>query len=125
MEITVLYSDGDGDTHFRDQPVALTATDFAPPASPLDVSTAVAVERMVFIGVPAKWVGDWHPAPRRQYWVGVRGFIEVTVSDGETRRFGPGSVVLLEDVAGKGHLTRNPDDEPAQGLFVQTASAGA
>lgn len=27
-------------------------------------------------------------------------------SDGETRRFGPGAIVLLEDVTGKGHVTR-------------------
>ncbi len=31
---------------------------------------------------------------------------EVTASDGEKRRFGPGSIVLLDDTTGKGHQTR-------------------
>jgi hypothetical protein len=32
--------------------------------------------------------------------------MEVRVSDGEERRFGAGSVVLVEDTAGKGHVSR-------------------
>jgi hypothetical protein len=31
----------------------------------------------------------------------------VEVSDGEIRRFGPGDVTLVEDVTGKGHITRS------------------
>jgi hypothetical protein len=32
--------------------------------------------------------------------------LELTVGDGETRRFGPGSVVFVEDTDGQGHQSR-------------------
>jgi hypothetical protein len=32
--------------------------------------------------------------------------VEVTASDGETRRIGQGELLLLEDTTGKGHSTR-------------------
>jgi|SRR6266545_3857227 len=38
----------------------------------------------------------------------LSGEIEVAVSDGETRVFGAGTVILGEDVSGKGHVTRVP-----------------
>lgn len=119
MRITRIYSDERGESYFDHQEVELSPVDFAPPAPPLNVSSPFPAAQMVLIEIPAGWYGDWHPTPRRQYWVGVTGSIDVTVSSGETRRFGPGSVVLLEDVAGKGHLTREVNGEPAQGLFVQ------
>jgi uncharacterized cupin superfamily protein len=36
----------------------------------------------------------------------LRGEVEVTASDGETRRLSPGGLLLLEDTTGKGHATR-------------------
>ena len=36
----------------------------------------------------------------------LAGELEVTVSDGEVRRFGPGSAILAEDTGGKGHFSR-------------------
>lgn len=51
------------------------------------------------------YVNDGHPAPRRQFVLVSAGEVEVTVSDGEVRRFGPGSV-FLDDDTGKGHRTR-------------------
>jgi quercetin dioxygenase-like cupin family protein len=119
MQITRTYTDDDGESHFDLVEVSLTEHDFAPPAPPLLVSAPVPAEQMVLIGIPLGWHGDWHPAPRRQYWVGLRGQLDVTVSDGETRRFGPGDVVLLEDTSGRGHVTREVGGEPVHGLFVQ------
>jgi uncharacterized cupin superfamily protein len=37
----------------------------------------------------------------------MRGAIEVTVSDGESRTFAAGDVILVEDTTGKGHTTRS------------------
>lgn len=51
-------------------------------------------------------VEDWHNAPQAWYLIVVQGASEVTTSDGQVRRFGPGSVVLLDDTTGKGHRTR-------------------
>ncbi len=36
----------------------------------------------------------------------LNGEIEAEVSDGEVRRFGPGSITLVEDMLGKGHASR-------------------
>jgi hypothetical protein len=47
-----------------------------------------------------------HNTPRRQIIVHLAGEAEVETSAGEVRRFGPGDLVLLEDVDGLGHTTR-------------------
>ena len=101
-----LYTDDDGGSHFQDMEATLNPTDYAPPASLLDVSEAIDAHRIVFAGGPPGWVGDWHPSPRYQFVFVLSGLFEVTVTDGETRRFGPGSAILSEDVAGRGHFTR-------------------
>ncbi len=41
----------------------------------------------------------------------VCGCLEVTVSNGEVRRFKTGDAVLVEDIFGKGHATRNIERE--------------
>jgi quercetin dioxygenase-like cupin family protein len=60
---------------------------------------------MTVISSPAGWQGDWHPAPRRQVMFVLAGELEVRVSDGEVRRFGPGAMLLVEDTTGTGHVS--------------------
>jgi len=59
-----------------------------------------------FSQFPSGWVGEWHPTPRKQFYLILSGEVECSVSDGERRVFGPGSIVLLEDTTGKGHVTK-------------------
>ncbi len=125
MEYTRIYADGDGETHFEDVSVPLSPADFAPPAPPLDISVPGEAERTVFARVPAGWYGEAHPTPKRQYWVQISGVLEVGTSDGEVRRFPPGSVVLLEDLEGKGHTTRAVGGSETRGLFVQLPEPGS
>ena len=101
-----VYADADGESHFDDVEVGLSPTNYAPPASPLDVSATIDVQRFVFVGGGPGWEGDWHPSPRRQFVFMLKGVVEVRVSDGEVRNLGPGSVVLLEDTSGRGHFSR-------------------
>ncbi len=119
MQYTRIYADPDGESHFDEVAVALVAKDFAPPASPLNVSAPIPAAQLVFIMLPPGWYGDRHPAPRRQYWVQIAGQIDVEVSDGEIRHFNPGDVGLLEDVTGKGHVTRVIGQDEVRGMFVQ------
>lgn len=114
-----ISNDQNGETHFQDVTPALAAVDFAPPAPPFNVSPPMPSQRMLLASVPAGWVGDWHPTPQRQFAILLSGQLEVEVSDGELRRLGAGSVVLLEDVSGKGHLTRVVGDGEARLAFVQ------
>ncbi len=43
---------------------------------------------------------------------------QCTVSGGETLRFGPGDVVLLEDTDGKGHCSKAVNGQPRKSIFV-------
>ena len=119
VKYTRLYADDQGISHFEDLEFELSKADIAPPAAPLNVSAPFAVAQCLFWSVPQNWDGGWHPAPRRQFWMQIAGELEVEAGDGERRRFGPGSVVLLEDVSGKGHVTRVVGHGPAGGVFVQ------
>jgi quercetin dioxygenase-like cupin family protein len=106
-----VYSDSSGETHFADEEIGFELVDYAPPAPPISVSEAIGAERVTFISSPPGWIGDFHPAPRRQFIFVLAGELEVEVSDGNARRFGPGSVCLVEDTEGKGHISRVTSDE--------------
>lgn len=102
----MIYADKDGESHFDDVEVELSSKDYAPPASPLEVSDAIEAQRVVFVGGASGWEGDWHPSPKRQFVFVLTGTVEVRVGDGEVRSFGPGSAFLLADTAGRGHFSR-------------------
>ena len=59
-----------------------------------------------------------HNAPRRQFIVQLTGECEIEASDGERRRLGPGSVLLVEDTEGLGHITRRLGEENRLTLVV-------
>ena len=61
---------------------------------------------------------DWHPAPRRQFVITLSGEAEVEASDGEVRHIGPGTVMLAEDLTGKGHITRGVGTQERLSIFV-------
>jgi hypothetical protein len=113
LEITRLYSDEQGGSHFADEIIPFELMDFAPPAPPISVSSKFNVDGMIVISSPPGWYGDWHPAPRRQLMFCLSGILEVEVTDGEIRRFGPGDVILVEDTTGKGHISRIVGEERA------------
>ena len=103
---TRLYIDAHGESHFEDVEIDLTLTDYAPPAPPLELSSFLPAAQFGFINASAGWSSGWHPATARNIFFVLSGDWEVTASDGEARRFGAGSVLLVEDTAGKGHSSR-------------------
>ena len=60
---------------------------------------------------PPGRVADWHTAPRRQYVITLSGHGEVEVAGGKKIQLGPGSIDFVEDVTGKGHITRTVGNE--------------
>ncbi len=118
MSYVRIYSDSEGETHFSDEPLTFTLEDYAPPAPPISVSKKLASESMVFISSPHGWFGDWHPVPRRQLMLMLSGELEVEVSDGEKRRFLPGSVAMVEDTTGRGHASRVVSGERAYMMAI-------
>jgi gentisate 1,2-dioxygenase len=103
MNYLHVIGDDDG-TRFEDRDVAFEAADFAPPGPPLDVSASTEVSGLQFIRLPAGWTDPSHPAPARQWMLILSGRGETTAG-GETRQWGPGDVVLLEDTEPPGHGT--------------------
>jgi quercetin dioxygenase-like cupin family protein len=93
-----IYAGQDGQTHFEDLPL------------PAEESHNVALQAgasLAFRCFPADYFSDWHTAPRRQYIFILVGQMEIGIGDGTTRRFGPGDVVLADDLTGRGHTTRS------------------
>jgi hypothetical protein len=112
----------DGATHFQDIPVLMTPAVFVPGIPLVDVAEPHPVTALTFARLEAGYDGsDWHPAPRRQFVLVLTGAMKLTVSDGEVRWFGPGSVFRVEDTTGKGHQTRAVGTEDC--LFVAVACA--
>src|SRR5689334_7369595 len=96
--IVRIYTGHDGQTHFEDLPL------------PAEENYNVALQAgasLVFRSFPADYWSDWHTAPRRQYIFILAGQMEIGIGDGTTRRFGPGDVVLADDLTGQGHTTRS------------------
>jgi len=81
-------------------------------------------EGMILFSVPAGWVGDWHPSPCRQFYIQLSGELEIQVGDGEIRKFSAGSIILVEDTSGRGHVSRNLGNSEVNAIFVQL-SAGS
>ena len=121
MKYVRMYADNNGDSHFEDVEVEMSLVEFAPPAPPLDVSALMPSTNIAFLHAPAGWDGPPHPAPRRLLFIYLRGDSEIAVSDGEVRRFGPGSVVLVEDTSGKGHASRAVGNDSVIAVVVQLA----
>jgi quercetin dioxygenase-like cupin family protein len=107
-----VYSDPSGETHIEDLgDVLFTLADYAPPAPRFGVSPFAPAVQYGFIRLPPGWYGDWHPVPSRQVHIYLSGELEGQASDGSVVRVGPGSVILMEDTSGKGHVSRVIGDE--------------
>jgi hypothetical protein len=118
LACTRIYADAAGRSHMDEVSIELEETGFAQSVPDFQVSAAIPVAHARFSVMPPGWVGEWHPAPRRQYSLHLAGKLEVEVADGSIGRFGPGSIVLLEDVFGQGHRTRVVGDEAVVGVFL-------
>jgi hypothetical protein len=114
-----LYADAKGESHFSDEEMEMKSVDFAPPSPPVEISTLTPAKQFVLLQTPPGWFGDWHPTPYRQFFFFLNGEVDVQASHGNVRRFGPGSVVLVEDTTGAGHTTRVTTDGPWIAAVVQ------
>jgi hypothetical protein len=121
---TRLFTNGHGATCFEDVEIGLKLGFAVPPAEPLHTAQFLPADGTFWVGGPATWKGDAaHPAPRRMIFVTVQGEYEIGASDGVTRKFPVGSVLLLEDTAGPGHLTKITSTEDAIVLGVGVPAA--
>ena len=114
MKYTRIYASADGESHLEDVEPEMKSTDHASTMSEL-----IAAKGVIFRETSsAEYFIDWHNAPRRQFVVNLTGEVEIETSDGTKRRFGPGSILLAEDVTGKGHISRGVGNSERQTLFI-------
>ena len=113
MKIHHLYVDQKGESHFEDMEVPYTESGRAGRLSARLPATGI-----IFREVQPDYDLDWHPAPRRQYIINLDAGVELTASDGEARRIGAGEIVLVEDTAGKGHLSKSINNQMRHSIFV-------
>ena len=119
MQITRLFTGDDGISYFEDVDIDLEDHGPLGQISPLWRGPGV-----VFRQVAGSYELDFHVAPRRQLVVNLTGSVEIDTG-AERRIFGPGSIMLAEDMTGKGHTSRAVDDEPRTCLFIPLADGVA
>jgi len=108
-----LFTGTDNQTHAEEMPVNFTGSVF----KMLPV-TGAELHR----GRPGS-VADWHQAPRRQYVITLSGQGEIEVAGGKKFTVEPGSIDLVEDVTGKGHITRETGTEERITLWLPIADS--
>jgi hypothetical protein len=65
-----------------------------------------AVSDVTFVHRREGALTDFHPAPRRQFVFYLSTGVELTVGDGSSVLMDPGDVLIAEDTAGRGHISR-------------------
>jgi hypothetical protein len=113
MRIHNLYEDENGISHFRDVEIA-----WVEERNSSKLSARLPATGIIFRETSGDYNLDWHPAPRRQYIINLDAGVQITASDGESRIIGAGEVVLVEDVSGKGHLSKAVGGRMRRSIFV-------
>lgn len=111
--ITRLYTDADGFSR-------LETRSMAPHMHPMvddegawsHATVAQDCDFVSFRIMPVGYDHSWHCAPRKQYVVALQGQIEITLRNRHSETFGPGAILLAEDMTGSGHCTRVVGDTP-------------
>lgn len=134
MQYVRLYATPDGESHFEDVEVEMQATTTTTGVSTNKGRSESLGDALTFNrldpdstdpGSPSsgEW-GPWHPDPRREFVVWLEGEVEMQVSDGEVRRFGPGTLLLVEATTGKGHKNRRLSAN-MRSIFIPLARTGS
>jgi len=121
MRYVRIYSDENGESHFAEMEMRLAPVVLSLTVPALEASEPQEARQILFIRLSPDWDTDWHPAPAYQYMCVLSGTAEITVGDGDVRRFSAGDTVLLQDITGKGHQTRVVGEEEVLVATVQLA----
>ena len=113
MRIHNLYCDASGELHWRDVEV-----EWVEERNSSKLSARLPANGIIFRETSGDYDLSWHPAPRRQYIINLDGGVQITASDGQARTIGAGEVVLVEDITGKGHLSKSVGGKMRRSIFV-------
>ncbi len=113
MKITRLFTGNDEESHFEELDLPISDKG--------DIgwlSSTIKATGVIFRETGDDYNFDWHNAPCRQFVIMLEGWVEIQTGSGDTRRFGPGDILLAEDTTGRGHISRTPDKQPRKSIFV-------
>ena len=102
IRVTRVYSGNDGQSHAEEAELKLST----PNALGMEQSEALKAASTNFVRFPPNFLEDWHCAHARRYVITLTGRGEIEVSDGQKAVLEPGRVAWVEDLTGKGHVSR-------------------
>jgi quercetin dioxygenase-like cupin family protein len=118
VPVTRLYTGADGQTHAEEMDIK-----FVPRAGgdKYEQAETVKTTSAQVVRAAPGYVQDWHTAPRRQYVITISGRGEVEIAGGKKIPMAAGRILLVEDVTGKGHLTRTIGNQDRVSIIVPLA----
>lgn len=117
MKYTRIYSDENNLSAFEDCEMELPNENHS--AFYTDILGAKGLEFVVANPAKEKRHDGWHNPPVKQFVILLSGSFEIECGSGDKRIFGPGDILLVEDLAGKGHITRDIDGEIRRVVVVR------
>lgn len=111
MKFKVIHTDPRGETRFSDQEFPVKEIAVGPPPNPVgQMRDFGAVTSMFIISFTAGTEAPAHNAPQPYICIVLSGTGEVITSDGESKLFHAGDLLICNDTTGKGHITRAISD---------------
>lgn len=119
MKATRIYSGPDGESHFGEFEIPIQdAGEIGALSAHFPVSS------VIFRETDGDYDYSWHNAPCRQFVLMLEGGVEIEVSDGSKRTLHAGDILLVEDVVGRGHISRAINGQPRKSVFVTLKEQG-
>ena len=113
FKVTRVYEDKNGDSQFDEIEIPIFTKGELGFLSDKQKASGI-----IFRKVVPGYDYDFHNAPEKQFIILLDGGVEIETSLGEKRTFQTGEVLLVEDLNGKGHKTRNLKNEVRSSIFV-------
>lgn len=116
VAVTRIFTGPDGQTHSEEINVKLVRDDASTELSEMVKAPGVRFRRQA-----PNYFEDWHTAPRKQYVITLSGRGEIEIAGGKKIPLGPGHILLVEDLTGKGHISRGVGTEERISLIIPFA----
>src|SRR5215813_7105214 len=117
VTLTRIFTDSTGQTRFEQVAVPLQRSANTQDRGWLEGNSVPGAASIPVLRTSADYLSTFHSVATRRLIVMLSGRREFEVADGKKFVAGPGSIVLVEDVTGRGHQTRGLGDEAANLLI--------
>ena len=114
MRIHNLYTDENGESHFRDIEVEWAGVDY----TNSKYTDIIKVSGMNIRLTDGDYHVDCHTAANDVYVINLDAPSEIVASDGESRVIGVGEMLLLQDTTGKGHMSKAVAGQIRHAVFI-------